>query len=203
MDEETVNPQEELIEQPVAEEVQEEQEKPEEQEDKGKVPLSALQKERRKRQEAELELKWYKENQGRKAEPDPAPEEDKYETPTREDLGKLKRETIREIQETNWIKENPERFERVNEQLAEFLKRRPNLASAIEAAPNRYAEAWELMDKLSPKEQAKLKAAAPKNTAPGNPASIPKGAAMSQAVDVMSMNDDEFAAWRKSQRRNR
>jgi hypothetical protein len=202
MGEETVNPQEEVIEAPVADEVEEQEEAEQVPIESSKVPLSALQKERRKRQELELELKWMKEQQA-KPPAAPEPDESRYESATREDLSKTREEIIRDVEERRWMRENPERFEKVNELLPEFLKRRPNLANAIASASNRYEEAWELMDKLSPKEQQKLRSAPARKEAPGNPASVPKGAAMAQAVDVMTMNDAEYSAWRKEQKRNR
>lgn len=170
-----------------------------------RVPLSALQKERKKRQEAEEELKIYRAKQLQEMKSQPVQEDDsKYESATKEDLGKSQHQIIRAVEERNWIKQNPEKAELVNEKLAEFLKQRPNLASAIEGATNRYEEAWELMDKLTPKQKAALKPSATvKKDTPGNPAGVPKAAALNQAVDVMSMSDSEFAAWRQSQRRKR
>ena len=170
-----------------------------------RVPLSALQKERKKRQEAEEELKVYRDRQLQEMKSKPPVEDDsRYESATKEDLGKSQQQIIRAVEERNWIKQNPEKAESVNEKLAEFLKQRPNLASAIEGATNRYEEAWELMDKLTPKQKAALKPAnAAKKDAPGNPAGVPKAAALNQAVDVMHMSDSEFAAWRQSQRKRR
>lgn len=185
----------EAAEEPVAQEVQQE---------KTHVPLSALQKERQKRQEAEMELRWIKEQQSQRKTEDVQPEEDKYASATKEDLNKAKREVRREVAEEMWIRNNPERFEKINELLPEFLKRRPNLAAAIDAATNRYEEAWELMDKLSPKEQKQLaKPQQVKREAPGSPAAVSKGAALDQAVDVMSMSDAEFSAWRQSKKKHR
>jgi hypothetical protein len=168
------------------------------------VPLSALQKERRKRQELEMELKWHKEQAQAKPAPAPEPDDSRYEAATKEDLGKTQNQIIRAVEERKWIKENPERAEEVNEKLAEFLKQRPNLAAAIEGATNRYEEAWELMDKLTPKQKMALKpAAVVKKDAPGSPGSVPKAAALNQAVDVMTMTDSEFESWRQSQRKRR
>jgi hypothetical protein len=168
------------------------------------VPLFALQKERRKRQELELENKWLKEQQ-QKA-PEPEPDESRFESVTKEDLTKHEAQILRKVQEGTWIKDNPERFQKVNELLPEFLKRRPNLAAAIEGATNRYEEAWELMDKLSPKEQQVIRKAAQapvKKEAPASPTQVPKGAALDQAVDVMNMTDEEYSAWRQSKRQRR
>lgn len=196
---------EEVVEQPVVQEAQPEEVAAEpEQPKEERVPLSALQKERKKRQDAELELKWHKEQAmlAQRATPS-EPDESLYETVTKEDLGKVKQQLFRDVQESAWIKANPEKAADINEKLSEFLKQRPNLASAIEAAPNRYEEAWELMDKLTPKQKAALRPAAVKKDAPGNPAAVPKAAALNQAVDVMQMSDSEFNAWRQSQRKRR
>jgi len=116
----------------------------------------------------------------------------------------LKKITLSTSQQKKWIKDNPEKYEKINEYLPQFLKQRPNLASAINSASNRYEEAYELMDKLTPKQQQQFKApAVPKKEAPGSPSGIPKAAALNQAVDVMGMNDTEFAAWRNSQKKRR
>lgn len=211
MKEETVPPQvEEKVEtvqaveapaQEVAEEVVEAEEAIEPQETK--VPLAALQKERRKRQEMEIELRVLKEQQNKKTEAPIEQDDSRYESATKEDLTKAEVDILRKVEERTWIKNNPERYEKVNELLPEFLKRRPNLAAAIEGATNRYEEAWELMDKLTPKEQQKLKTAPPKKEAPGSPSAVPKAAALDQAVDVMSMSDAEFSQWRQSRKRRR
>lgn len=168
------------------------------------VPLSALQKERRKRQEIEQELRWHKEQMMAKK-PDPAPEPDEslYEAATKEDLGRVKQQVIRDVQESTWIKANPEKAAEINEKLAEFLKQKPNLAAAIEGAQNRYEEAWELMDKLSPKQKSILRTAPIKKDAPGNPAAVPKAALLNETIDFSRMSDSEFNAWRQSKRPRR
>lgn len=168
-----------------------------------RVPLSALQKERRKRQEMEQELRWHKEQMMASRQPAPEPDETLYEAATKEDLGKAEQKIVRSVEERTWIRQNPDKVSDINEKLAEFLKQRPHLASAIENAPNRYEEAWELMDKLTPKQKAALRPAPPRRDAPGNPAAIPKAAAMNQSLDVMSMSDSEFNAWRNSHRKRR
>lgn len=180
----------------VKEEVQQEQ----------NVPLSALQKERRKRQDAEAELKMYREHQLKQMQGADPQEEDEsqYEPVTRAELKKQQVQMMRDVEEKTWIRQNPEKAEIINEKLANFLKQRPNLAAAIEAAPNRYEEAWELMDKLSPRQKAALaNKPATKKEAPNSPSGVPKAAAMNQAVDVMNMSDSEFAAWRSSKRSRR
>ena len=168
------------------------------------VPLAALQKERRKRQEVEQELRWHKEQMmAKKPEAAQEPDESLLEAATKEDLGRVKQQVIRDVHESNWIKSNPEKAAEINEKLAEFLKQRPNLASAIESAPNRYEEAWMLMDALTPKQKSALRPAPVKKDTPGNPAAVPKAAALNETVDFGKMTDSEFNAWRQSQRKRR
>jgi len=174
------------------------------------VPLSALQKERKKRQELEQELQWRDRQAQAQAQPKPVEEDlSRYESATKEDLRNTQEsvqfQTIRAVEERMWIKNNPEKYEKVNEHLQQFLKQRPNLISAVSEAQNRFEEAYTLMDALTPKQQKELRAAAPapKKDAPNAPTGVPKSVAMNQAVDVMGMNDSEFAAWRGQQRKRR
>ena len=170
------------------------------------VPLSALQKERRKRQDAESELKMYREHQLKQMQQPATQEEDEsqYEPVTKAELKQQQVQMMRDVEEKSWMRQNPEKAEAINEKLANFLKKRPNLAAAIEAAPNRYEEAWELMDKLSPKQKAALNTKqAIKRDAPNSPSGIPKAAALNQAVDVMNMSDQEFSEYRQSKRKRR
>ncbi len=205
-DEEDVSPQE----QPIAEQVVEQMQQdaaPEQVQDTKEykethVPLSALQKERKKRQELELQIEW--ERQQRQQQPRPQEDDSsKHESATREDLGKAQQEAVRIVEEKLWMRQNPDKYEKVNENLAEFLKQRPNLAYAINSSANRYEEAWTLMEALTPKQQQALKPAQPKKEAPNSPGSVPKAAALNAAVDVMTMSDDEFSKWRLSQKKRR
>ena len=175
------------------------------------VPLSALQKERKKRQDAEQENRMFREHQLKQmqqAEKPPEDDDSQYEPVTKADLAKEKKaqeaqyaHMLRDVEERNWSKQNPDRAEFVNEKLTEFLKKRPNLTRAIEDSSNRYEEAWELMQALTPKQRTELNKAAPKKEAPGSPTAVPKAASMNQSLDIMSMSDKEFGEWRKSQRK--
>ena len=183
------------------------QEKPE----KTMIPLSVAQKLREKKRELELELQWEKQERMRLQQQSTykKPEEEdnsRYESATREDLSKSQHEIVRIVEEKQWIKNNPEKYEMVNQNLPQFLKQRPNLASAISDATNRYEEAYTLMDALTAKQQKQLaKAATPtlKKEAPNSPGGVPKAAALNQAVDVMNMSDTEYRAWRDSQKQRR
>lgn len=176
--------------------------------EKTKVPLSALQKERQKRKEAELELQWERQQRQRESQAVQKPAEDdnsRYESATKEDLAQSKEQVLKDMEERLWIRQNQEKYELINERLPQFLKQRPHLARAIQDAPNRYEEAYTLMEALSPKQQQQLRkdAAPARKEAPNAPGTVPKAAAMNAAVDVMSMSDSEFSQWRQSMRRNR
>lgn len=208
MSEEIVEPQEqmeEIIEQamPDQENSVEEADREEKQSSKTMIPLSVAQKLREQKRELELELQWERQRAARERQQAPVEEDNsRYESATREDLTKSQEEAIRLIEERLWIKQNPEKYELVTENLPKFLKQRPNLVSAINHSTNRYEEAYTLMDALTPKQKNQLmEQSKPKKEAPNAPSGIPKAAAMNQTVDVMSMSDKEFAEWRQSKRR--
>ncbi len=162
------------------------------------VPLHVVQKERKKRQESDQRVKFLEEQQAKAAEPE---DDSRYESATKEDLGNSENAVIRKVEERIWARENPERYRKINEDLPAFLKLRPNLAPAIESATNRYEEAWELMTKLSPKQQQV--AQQPKQDGPGSPSGVPKAAALSESVDLMQMSDEDFNTWRQEKRGRR
>ena len=204
---ETAEPIEQIVEEAQAEQVVQEEPIQDEKPEKTMIPLSVAQKLREQKRELELELQWERQRNSQAVAQKP-PEEDnsRFESATREDLSKSQDEAIRVIEERLWIKQNPEKYERVNQDLQQFLKQRPNLASAIGSASNRYEEAYTLMEALSAKEQqqiAKKSAPVAKKPAPNSPGGVPKAAALNEAVDVMTMSDTEFAAWRKSQKKRR
>lgn len=187
---------------------QEVQQEDHEQVEERQVPVSAIQKERKKRQEAELEkhkaqieLQYYREQMQQKVAV-PAEDDSQYESATRADLNKsvdrIKREAIQEFEERNWSRSNPEKSALVDQKLETFLKQRPHLRDAIANAPNRYEEAYLLMEAFTPKVAARLPE---RREAPGAPTSVPKGASANKVMDVMSMTDKEYIEWRNTKRR--
>lgn len=166
------------------------------------VPLSALQKERKKRQELEQELQWERSRAQRAPEPPPEEDNSRYESATKEDLYRSQNEAMRLFEEKHWIKNNPEKYEKINELLPGFLKLRPNYATAINDAPNRYEEAYSLMEAFNPK-QPQRTAPPVRKVAPNAPGGVPKAAALNEAVDLMNMSDTEYQSWRKSQKGRR
>lgn len=216
MKEETVEPQETAMEQveqmddqqqaeqvEAAEENQDANEVIENNSKKVMIPLNVAQKLREQKRELELELQW--ERQRNAPKPEPQDDNSAYESATREELAQSQENTIRMIEERRWIKENPEKFEIINEELPKLLKERPNLAPAINLASNRYEEADLLLNALSPKQRDRLAKsnAPPKKPAPLSPNSVSKAAAINQTVDVMNMNDKEFKEWRRSHKKGR
>jgi len=208
MTEEAVEPQEvieDIIDQAQPDiELAEQEEKP--QEKTHMVPLSVAQKLREKKKELELELQWERQRNAEMRTTQKTTEEDnsRYESATREDLSLSQNEAIRVIEERMWIRQNPEKYEKITEYLPNFLKQRPNLSSAISSAANRYEEAFTLMEALTPKEQkAIITAQKVKREAPNAPTGVPKSASLNQAVDVMTMSDSEFSEWRKTQKKSR
>jgi len=172
------------------------------------VPLSALQKERRKRQDAEVEARLFREqqqsymNSQKQEEPDDSDYEPVTKGDLNKDLSKRDLELIRKIDENRWLRDNPEKAELINKDLANFLKQRPNLVHAIDAASNRYEEAWELLDKLTPKQKVALRTnTAVKKEAPDSPSGVPKASSINQTVDFSNMSDAEFNQWRMSKRK--
>lgn len=171
------------------------------------VPLSALQKERKKRQEAEMRAQMLEEQQQRAQSQPPKEEEDAYESLTkkefRQETNLTKQEIIRDIEERAWQRANPEKYDIVNEKLPKLLKLKPNLAYAIANSLNRYEDAWDMLNAFD-KEQSRpqSRSVQQKNT-PGSPSSVPKAAGINETIDVMSMSDKEFAEYRAAKRRRR
>lgn len=203
--EEAVEPQnemDEILEQPMVEQ-EEIHEEPQDRESVTQVPLSALQKERKKRQELELELQWERKRMQQAPQPEPEEDNSSYESATKADLRSAQDEAIKVIEERMWIKSNPEKYEEINEFLPQFLKQRPHLARAINDSPNRYEEAYLLMTALTPRQQAQVKQQAPKRVAPNSPSGVPKAASLNASIDVMNMSDQDFSKWRQDQRKRR
>ena len=173
---------------------------PVEQKEEQRVPVSALQKERKKRQELEYENKFLKENFSKKEQHEPDPD-DSYEPITKAQFKKMTFENDRTREEAKWVKDNPEEAELINEKLVDFLKQRPHLVSAVENSPNRYEEAWWMLGKQTAIKPTVKLATPVKKQVPGSPYGVPKAAGLNQTVDIMSMGDKEFNEWRSSARR--
>jgi len=186
-----------------AEEASPDQEVVAEDKEEKTVPLAALQKERKRRQEAEMNAEFQKQQFEKAQKNEPEDDSYKYESATKEDLMKAQQEAIRQVEEKRWIKENPEKFELLNENLSNFLKQKPHFVTAIDSVENRYEEAYSLMTAFNPRPQQQAKKQKIDREAPHSPSTVPKTAAMNAKVDVMSMSDSEFKTWQKGLKKRR
>lgn len=197
-DEEVVSPQEEVAE--VVSDMQEDQgiesAQAEEAPREEHVPLSKLLKERKKRQEIEQRYQELSRQQTQRE------DTSMYESATKQDLGHTQQEIIRVVEERAWIKANPEKYERLEGNLQDFLEQRPHLASAIRESPNRWEEAYTLMEALQPRQQQPqtTKKEPVRKVAPNAPNSVPKSAGIKDAENLMHMSDTEYFAWRKAEK---
>lgn len=173
------------------------------------VPLTALQKERRRRQEIERQYEEVEERLRRIEQSQYSyqkeDDSDAYESLTKGEYQQLTKQQemnlIRKVSESQWVKQHPDKVEIINEKLPELLKKRPNLAHAIAAAENRYLESWEILQRFN---ETPKKRETPKEQAPGSPAAAPKAKSPADGMDVMSMSDEDFRKWMalKSRRRS-
>lgn len=199
-DEDVVSPQEEVSE--VVSEMQEdhgvEAGQAEQAPREDHVPLSKFIRERKKRQDLEQRYQELASKQTQRE------DTSMYETATKQDLGQTQNEIIRVVEERQWIKSNPEKYEKLEANLQDFLEQKPHLAEAIRHSPNRWEEAYALMEALSPKQQPQtIKKETVRKVAPNAPTSVPKSAGIKEAEDIMNMSDTEYFAWRKSKKSGR
>lgn len=112
------------------------------------VPLSALQAERRKRQESEAKAQLYQEYlvraQQEQQQP-PQEEEDPTALVEKQHLKENTATTKREILETLYQDMNPEAVQKINKYLKPILEKKPWLAQSVDTAQNRYARAYEIV----------------------------------------------------------
>ena len=192
------------------EETQAEAEKPGRQ-----VPLEALEKERKKRQEAEVQARLYEELVKRAQEEKKAPAEDSEddeELVNRKDLKqfhqRLTQEEFaaikREVAEETFKESRPEAVKMVNDHLKDILEKKPWLADSIQNAPNRYARAYEIVQDYMPQvKQATSKSQEAKKiienaSKPGSPAAAGKPQNLSGADYLKSIGGTkEFSEYRK------
>jgi hypothetical protein len=111
------------------------------------VPLSALEAERRKRQDAEAKAQVYQEFLAKQENTVEKPEE--QEDPNGLVEKHVLRETTaaseRRILETLYQDMNPKAVQEINQYLKPILEKKPWLAQSVDTAQNRYARAFEIV----------------------------------------------------------
>lgn len=173
------------------------------------VPLEALEAERKRRQEAELQIRLKEELEKKAKEIEP---EDGDELVNRNELRqfhqKLTREELavlkREIAEETFKDTQPDAIKAINTHLKEILEKRPWLAESISNAPNRYARAYEIVTDYVPQLTAKksvvtdAKKIIENAQKPGSPAGVGKSGQLSGSDYLKSIaGTKEFREYRK------
>lgn len=180
------------------------------------VPLEALEAERRKRQDAEAQIRLYQDIARQKeAEAKNAPEEnseDDEELVSRKELKqfhqKLTKEELtdlkREISEETFKDMQPEAIKLINTHLKEIIEKKPWLADSIANAPNRYARAFEIVGDYMPqvvatkKQATDVKKIIENAQKPGSPVATGKAQQLSGADYLKSIaGTKEFRNYRK------
>lgn len=179
------------------------------------VPLEALEKERKKRQDLEVQVRLYeelkKQAQESKETSEANPEDDEelvnrkelkqfHQKLTQQEFAQIKRE----IAEETFKESQPEAIKMVNSHLKEILEKKPWLADSIQNAPNRYARAYEIVQDYMPQAgKASAKSQEAKKiienaSKPGSPASAGKSQNLSGADYLKSIGGTkEFNEYRK------
>lgn len=146
------------------------------------VPLSALEAERRKRQD--MEAKAHMLQQHLLEAKQDEPEDDPHALVEKGAFKQATEETKRQIREEVFLDTHPEAVPNINKYLDKILEKKPWLADSVANAPNRYARATEIINdfKHLVEEPKKSQAAADaerivKNAnKPGSPVEIAKSA---------------------------
>jgi hypothetical protein len=112
------------------------------------VPLAALEAERRKRQDLEVQNRFYQ-DQFEKLKSEEAAEEEAAEEETLVNVKEFKLQqqaAKREIREEVFRDMNPKAMEQIKQFLNPILEKKPWLADSIKGSENRYARAAEIVD---------------------------------------------------------
>lgn len=206
---EDVEQQTEVAEQEV-EKVEQEQVQ-EQNEEERKIPLSALEAERRKRQDAEAQNRLYQEYLSQ-AQQSKQPEEDDSEDllskgEFKKNLSKEISSVRREILEEAFVSANPDAAKQIEEQLPNLIQQKPWIKEVIENAPNRWQRSWELVRDLgitqkqeapSKKKQQEAKRVIENAQKPGSPTTVGKSVVQSKVEYMRSIrNTPEWDEYRQ------
>lgn len=132
------------------EETVQEQAAPEQQEERT-VPLTALEAERKKRQEAETQARLYELYLQQQQQQPQQQEEDGDDILTKNEYRQNISLAKREILEEAFHSSNPQAVKQIEEYLPELIKQKPWIRDAVENAPNRWQRAWEMVSDFYPK----------------------------------------------------
>ena len=140
---------EQIIEQPVSEEHVVDASEDNVESQPKMVPLTALEAERRKRQDLEAQNRLYADYMERmknESSQEQEPEEDLDKLLDIREFREAQQVTKREIREEVYKDMNPKAMEKVKQYLDKILEKKPWLADSIKSSENRYARAAEIVE---------------------------------------------------------
>lgn len=176
------------------------------------VPLSALEAERRKRQEAEQQAQWlYQQMNAAQAQyktqqPSQDDDEDEYTKEIKDSLRREVRQEFKSYAEQQYLSQHPEATQALQEHLPRILEQKPWLTEVIKNAPNRYARAMEIINDYAPRSaptpesRRRIEENAQK---PGSPQGVGKTSQLSKLEMISKMSPEEFRDYRKRVRSGR
>lgn len=169
------------------------------------VPLSALEAERRKRQD--LEAKTHMLQQHLLESKQQEPEDDPHALVEKGAFKQANEETKRQIREEVFLDTHPETVPNINKYLDKILEKKPWLADSVANAPNRYARATEIINDFKhlveePKQKSQAASDAErlvKNAnKPGSPVDFAKSAVADKTSYLKSIQGTkEFREYRQ------
>ena len=170
------------------------------------VPLTALEAERRKRQEAEQQAQWlYQQMNAAQAQyqtslPSKDDDEDEYTKEIKDSLRREVQQEFKSYAEQQFLSQNPDATQALQEHLPRILQQKPWLADVIQSAPNRYARAMEIINDYAPRSAPILdsKRRIDENAQkPGSAQGVGKTSQLSKLEMLSKMSPKEFSEYRK------
>jgi len=178
------------------------QEIEEQQEVEKRVPLSALEAERKRRQEAEKQSYLYQQQMAmqQSASSNKQDDEDDYTKSIKNWTQSQIKEQSQKLLEENFVHSNPGILERLQNDLPELYRKRPELKAAVMASPNRVLAAVQFLDDYAPiKSDTSMtrKKIEQNQMKPKSPHGSGKSAKLSKGDMIAKMSSEEFHQYRK------
>lgn len=173
-----------------------------EQEQEKTVPLTALEAERKRRQEAEYKAWMYQHQQQQAASQPKEDYEDEYTKSIKSYVNQTTKAEIQRAVESEYLKDHPEAETRIKNELEGILHEMPELSYSIQNASNRYAAAMKIINKFAPKKSvAETKRKIQENqNKPGSPHASGKTQKVSPSERLSGMSRSEFLQYKRQMR---
>ncbi len=183
------------------------EESKDQQREEEKVPLSALKKERRERQESKIRVEMLEKElasvRSQAQQPIQPQVDNSNDLLTVGQQNKALLEMKRSILEEAYIENDPGIIDRMKNELPGILSNPNNkwLADSFEQAPNRLQRAKQILDMFKPSPKSEGAPAPDRTNTPRSPQSVAKTNKLSLTDRIMKMSDQELEEWRLSQKR--